>query len=109
MNKELQKLEDQLLSKKDIPEFWPGDEIEVHIKSEEGEKEKIHVFSGTCIARKGKGINETFTVRKESYGEGVEKIFLLYSPNIKKIEILKPRKAKGLAPRAKMYYLRETE
>jgi len=107
MDKEIKEVESQFLPKKEIPKFWPGDEIAVHIKTEEGEKERIHIFSGTCIARKGRGISETFTVRKISYGEGVERIFPIYSPNIKKIEVLKTRKEKKIAPRAKMYYLRE--
>ena len=87
--------------KKDIPEFWPGDEIAVQIKVVEGEKERKQVFSGTVIKRGGKGIGKTFTVRKVSYGEGVERIFPLYSPFIEKISLLK----KGKRNRAKFYYL----
>ncbi|HDN97801.1 MAG: 50S ribosomal protein L19 [Candidatus Omnitrophota bacterium] len=106
MDKIIEELEKEFLPKKDIPEFWPGDDIAVHVKVKEGDKERIQIFKGTCIARKGKGIRETFTVRKISYGEGVERTFPLYSPNIAKIEVLKKREEKGLAPRGKMYYLR---
>jgi len=107
MNIKIEEIEKQMLSKKEIPEFWPGDDVSVHIRIKEGEKERIQIFAGTCMGRKGRGIKETFTVRKVSYGEGVERIFPIYSPNIKKIEVMKTRKKKGLAPRAKMYYLRE--
>lgn len=107
MNPRIAELESELTSKKDIPEFYPGDEIEVHIRIKEGEKTRIQVFSGTCIAKKGSGIRETFTVRKISYGEGVERIFPIYSPNIVKIKLVKTRKDNRLAPRAKMYYLRK--
>ena len=105
--KKVGEIEEKMKLNKEIPEFWPGDEIAVHVKIKEGEKERIQVFTGTCIARRGKGIRETFTVRKISYGEGVERIFPLYSPNIAKIEILKTRERNRLAPRAKMYYLRK--
>jgi len=104
--KKVEEIEEKMKLDKEIPEFWPGDEIAVHVKIKEGEKERIQLFTGTCIARRGKGIRETFTVRKISYGEGVERIFPLYSPNIVKIEVLKTRERNRLAPRAKMYYLR---
>lgn len=104
--KKVEQIEEKLKPQKEIPEFWPGDEIAVHIRIKEGEKERVQVFTGTCIGRRGKGIRETFTVRKISYGEGVERIFPLYSPNIIKIEVLKTRERNRLAPRAKMYYLR---
>jgi large subunit ribosomal protein L19 len=107
--KKVEEIEEKMKQEKKIPEFWPGDEIAVHVKTKEGEKERIQVFTGTCIARRGKGIRETFTVRKISYGEGVERIFPLYSPNIVKIEILKTRERNRLAPRAKMYYLRNKD
>lgn len=107
MNKKIEELEKENLSDKKYPEFWPGDDISVHLKIREGEKERIQVFTGTCIGRKGKGLRETFTVRKISYGEGVEKIFPLHSPNIVKIEVVKTRERNRLAPRAKMYYLRK--
>lgn len=107
MNKKIEEIENEMIEKKDIPEFWPGDDVSVHFKIKEGEKERVQVFTGTCIGRKGRGLRETFTVRKISYGEGVEKVFPLYSPNIIKIEVVKTRERNRLAPRAKMYYLRK--
>ena len=86
----------------DITEFSVGDRIRVHIKVVEGEKERIQAFEGTVIARKHGGMNETFTVRRVSFGEGVERIFPLHSPNIDSIEIL----SRGSVRRAKLYYLR---
>ncbi|MCD6375413.1 MAG: 50S ribosomal protein L19 [Caldisericaceae bacterium] len=86
----------------DIPEFKPGDTLAVHVRVIEGNKERIQVFQGVCIKRKGGGINETFTVRKISNGIGVERIFPLHSPRIAKIEVLK----RGRVRRAKLYYLR---
>ena len=100
-------LEKELAPKKEIPQFFPGDELEIHVMIKEGEKSRIQIFTGTCIARKGEGVRETFTVRKVSYGEGVERIFPLYSPNVTKIKLLKARKDNRLAARAKMYYLRK--
>jgi len=107
MNKKIEEIENQMIEKKEIPEFWPGDDVSVHFKIKEGEKERVQVFTGTCIGRKGRGLRETFTVRKISYGEGVEKVFPLYSPNIVKIDVVKTRERNRLAPRAKMYYLRK--
>ncbi len=107
MNKELLELEKELVQKKEVPVFWPGDEISVHVRIQEGDKERVQVFTGTCIARIGTGLRETFTVRKEAYGEGVERIFPVHSPIIKKIDVLKTRKAGGIAARAKLYYLRD--
>jgi large subunit ribosomal protein L19 len=89
--------------KKDIPSFGIGDTVKVYQKIVEGDKERIQVFEGTVIGRKGGGSRETFTVRKVSYGVGVERIFPLHSPMIEKIEIVK----KGDVRRAKLYYLRE--
>lgn len=87
----------------DIPDFRPGDIVKVHVRIKESEeKERIQVFEGVVIARKGGGINETFTVRKVSYGVGVERIFPVHSPRIEKIEIVTPGKQR----RAKLYYLR---
>ena len=86
----------------DITEFSVGDRIRVHIKVVEGEKERIQAFEGTVIARKHGGMNETFTVRRVSFGEGVERIFPLHSPNIDNIEVL----SRGSVRRAKLYYLR---
>lgn len=89
--------------KKDIPKFKVGDEVKVHVKIVEEEKTRTQVFEGTVIARKSSGPSETFTVRKISYGEGVERTFPLNSPNIKKITVEK----KGEVRRAKLFYLRE--
>lgn len=87
----------------DIPEFDPGDEIAVHFKVIEGDKQRVQVFRGICIQRRGSGPNATFTVRKISGGVGVERIFPLHSPFITKIECLK----KGRVRRAKLFYLRK--
>ncbi len=92
---------DQLRS--DIPDFRPGDTVRVHVKLKEGNKERIQVFEGVVIARKHGGISETFTVRKVSYGIGVERVFPLHSPRIAKIEVTR----RGRVRRAKLYYLRE--
>lgn len=89
--------------RKDIPDFRPGDTVRVHLKVEEGGKERVQVFEGTVIARSGGGLRETFTVRKISGGVGVERIFPLHSPIIEKIEVVR----KGASRRAKLYYLRE--
>lgn len=89
--------------KKDIPEFRPGDTVSVYTKVVEGGRERIQVFEGTVIARKGGGLKETFTVRKISYGVGVERIFPLNSPRIDRIEVIK----KGKVRRAKLYYMRK--
>jgi large subunit ribosomal protein L19 len=89
--------------KKDIPDFRPGDTVKVYTKVVEGSRERIQVFEGTVIARRGGGLRETFTVRKISYGVGVERIFPLHSPRIDKIEVVK----KGRVRRAKLYYMRE--
>ena len=89
--------------KKDIPVLGIGDTVRVHARIKEGNRERIQVFEGTLIARKHGGINETFTMRRFSYGVGVEKTFPLHSPNIAKIEIVR----KGKVRRAKLYYLRD--
>ncbi|MBE35860.1 MAG: 50S ribosomal protein L19 [Opitutaceae bacterium] len=88
--------------KQDIPNFRVGDGVKVHIKVREGDKERIQLFAGIVIARKGHGIHEAFTVRRISYGEGVEKVFPLHSPNVAKIEI--DRQSEPM--RARLYYLR---
>ena len=88
--------------RKDIPDFAPGDTVRVHVRILEGEKERIQVFEGVCIARRNAGINSSFTVRKLSYGEGVERVFPIYSPRIERIEIVR----RGKVRRAKLYYLR---
>ena len=93
--------------KKDIEPFNVGDSVKVHVIIREGDKERVQAFGGICIGRRGRGVNETFTVRKVSYGEGVERTFPLYSPNVTKIEIVKTREKNKLAPRAKMHYLKQ--
>jgi len=91
----------KLTANKKIPDFQAGDTVKVMVKVTEGNRERVQAFEGVCIGRKNAGINSSFTVRKISYGEGVERIFPLYSPNI---EILLVRK--GIVRRAKLYYLR---
>ncbi len=108
-HKIVEEFEKKMAPQKEIPEFWPGDELTVHVKLKEGDKERIQTFNGICIGRQGKGVKETFTVRKVSYGEGVERTFPVYSPNVAKIEIGKTRKKNKLAPRAKMYYLKKRD
>jgi large subunit ribosomal protein L19 len=92
--------QDQLRT--DIPEFRPGDTLRVHVKVREGQRERIQVFEGIVIRRRGSGISETYTVRKISYGVGVERTFPLHSPNVEKIEVVR----RGRVRRAKLYYLR---
>ena len=94
---------EKLSSGKEIPDFNPGDTIKVDVKVVEGTRERIQAFEGVCIARGGKGINESFTVRKISYGEGVERVFPLFSPKISAITLVR----KGKVRRAKLYYLRD--
>lgn len=100
MNKVNMAIADQIRS--DVPEFGPGDTVAVHVKVIEGDKERIQVFEGVVIKKKGKGMNATFTVRKVSEGIGVERIFPIHSPRINKIERLRAGKVR----RAKLYYLR---
>jgi large subunit ribosomal protein L19 len=88
--------------KEDIPEFKPGDSVNVHVVIREGDKERIQVFKGVVISRKGSGVRETFTVRKISFGVGVERVFPLHTNMIKKIEVVR----QGRVRRAKLYYLR---
>ena len=88
--------------RKDLPPFRPGDTIRVSVRVREGDKERIQVFEGVCIGRRGGGISETFTVRKISAGIGVERIFPLHSPSIAEIEVVR----RGRVRRAKLYYLR---
>jgi large subunit ribosomal protein L19 len=89
----------------DIPNFKAGDTVSVHVKVIEGDKERVQIFSGVCIQKRGSGINSTFTVRKISNGIGVERIFPLHSPRIDKIELVRV----GRVRRAKLYYLRQLE
>ena len=93
----------RLVEKRPIPNFQPGDTLRVMVKIKGGERERIQAFEGVCIARAGGGINENFTVRKISFGEGVERVFPLMSPNIDAIEV----KRRGVVRRAKLYYLRD--
>jgi large subunit ribosomal protein L19 len=92
----------KLAAARPIPRFDPGDTVRVSVKVVEGERERIQAFEGVCIARKNAGINSNFTLRKISYGEGVERIFPLYSPRITQIEVVR----RGAVRRAKLYYLR---
>ena len=85
-----------------IPEFGPGDTLKINVKVVEGSRERVQAFEGVCIGRSNRGINSSFTVRKISYGEGVERIFPLYSPKIESIEVIR----RGDVRRAKLYYLR---
>ena len=91
------------MRKTDIPVFRVGDTLDVHVRIKEGDKERIQVFSGICIARKGGGLRETFTVRRIVEGEGVERVFPLHSPNVGRIEVKRP----GVVRRAKLYFLRD--
>lgn len=94
---------DSVTLRKDLPTFRPGDELKVHVRVIEGNKSRIQVFQGLVIARQGSGARETFTIRKISYGVGVERIFPVHAPVIEKIELVR----KGEVRRAKLYYLRE--
>lgn len=93
----------RVLEGREIPDFRPGDTLRVNVKIKEGERERVQAFEGVCIARAGTGVNETFTVRKISFGEGVERKFPILSPNIESIEV----KRRGVVRRAKLYYLRD--
>ena len=93
----------RLLDKRAIPEFRPGDTLRVNVRIKEGERERVQAYEGVCIARAGTGVHESFTVRKISFGEGVERIFPLLSPMIESIEV----KRRGVVRRAKLYYLRD--
>ncbi len=92
----------KLLEKRAIPDFRPGDTLKVGVKVVEGERTRVQNYEGVCIARANKGMGSSFTVRKISFGEGVERVFPLYSPNIDSIEVVR----KGAVRRAKLYYLR---
>jgi large subunit ribosomal protein L19 len=103
----LQKLENdylnELKSKLNVPEFAPGDTLRVHVKVKEGQRERTQAYEGVCVARKNAGVNSSFTVRKISFGEGVERVFPLYAPVLDKIEVVRH----GRVRRAKLYYLRD--
>jgi large subunit ribosomal protein L19 len=92
----------RLTANKEIPEFGPGDTVIVNVKVVEGERSRVQAYEGVCLARSGGGINQSFTVRKISYGEGVERVFPLYSPMIDSIKVVR----RGKVRRAKLYYLR---
>ena len=94
---------DRLLAVRKIPEFRPGDTVRVNVKIKEGERERVQAYEGVCIARGGEGVDESFTVRKISFGEGVERVFPILSPMIDSIEV----KRRGVVRRAKLYYLRD--
>jgi large subunit ribosomal protein L19 len=94
---------DRLLAARKVPEFRPGDTVRVNVKIKEGERERVQAYEGVCIARGGQGIDESFTVRKISFGEGVERVFPILSPMIDSIEV----KRRGVVRRAKLYYLRD--
>ena len=94
---------ERLLANKKIPEFRPGDTVRVNVKIKEGERERVQAYEGVCIARGGQGVDESFTVRKISFGEGVERVFPILSPMIESIEV----KRRGVVRRAKLYYLRD--
>lgn len=103
----LQKFEaktlEALQADKTIPEFSPGDTVKVNVKVKEGTRERVQAYEGVCIARGGHGVNASFTVRKISYGEGVERVFPLYSPRLDSIELVR----RGSVRRAKLYYMRD--
>jgi len=100
---QLEQEEIQRLSVRKTPEFRPGDTVRVNVKIKEGERERVQAYEGVCIARSGQGIHQNFTVRKISFGEGVERVFPLLSPMIDSIEV----KRRGVVRRAKLYYLRD--
>jgi large subunit ribosomal protein L19 len=93
----------KVLAGKTIPPFQPGDTVVVNVKVKEGERTRVQAYEGVCIARTGGGLNESFTVRKISYGEGVERVFPIFSPNIESIKLVR----RGKVRRAKLYYLRD--
>ena len=94
---------DRLLALRKVPDFQPGDTLRVNVKIKEGERERVQAYEGVCIARSGGGLQENFTVRKISFGEGVERVFPVLSPMIESIEV----KRRGVVRRAKLYYLRD--
>ncbi len=100
---DIMKMVEQDYLKKDVPSFRPGDTVRVYVKVVEGGRERIQVFEGTVIRRRGSGLSETFTVRRITYGVGVERTFLVHSPRLDKIEV----KRRGRVRRARLYYLRE--
>lgn len=102
MSNIIQELEAEQTSAKQIPEFGPGDTVVVQVRVKEGERERLQAYEGVVIAKKNRGLNSSFTVRKISYGEGVERVFQTYSPNVAEITV----KRRGDVRRAKLYYMR---
>ena len=94
---------ESIAAKRPVPDFAPGDTVQVNVKVKEGQRERVQTYEGVCIARQGAGLNENFTVRKISYGEGVERVFPVYSPLIDSIKLVR----RGRVRRAKLYYLRD--
>jgi large subunit ribosomal protein L19 len=101
----IQELEQEQIARlnKTIPDFQPGDTVVVNVKVKEGERTRVQAYEGVCIARSGAGLQESFTVRKISYGEGVERVFPVYSPMLDSIKVVR----RGVVRRAKLYYLRD--
>ena len=103
----IQQIEQQqiqaLTAERAVPEFRPGDTLRVNVRVIEGNRERVQAFEGVCIARRNRGVNSSFTVRKISYGEGVERVFPLYSPRIDSVDVVR----RGKVRRAKLYYLRD--
>jgi large subunit ribosomal protein L19 len=92
-----------IVGKREVPSFQPGDTLQVSVRVVEGERTRVQLYEGVCIARAGAGLNENFTVRKISYGEGVERVFPIYSPMVEAIKVVR----RGKVRRAKLYYLRD--
>ena len=101
MSREIEAIESEQMTK-DVPQFGPGDTVVVQVKVKEGSRERLQAFEGVVIAKRNRGLNSSFTVRKISHGEGVERVFQTYSPVVSKIEV----KRRGDVRRAKLYYLR---
>ena len=101
MSNIIQELEKEQMDK-DLPDFGPGDTVVVQVKVKEGERERMQAFEGVCIAKRNRGLNSSFTVRKISHGEGVERVFQAYSPSVAEVQV----KRRGDVRRAKLYYLR---
>ncbi|MCB1802336.1 MAG: 50S ribosomal protein L19 [Gammaproteobacteria bacterium] len=101
MSNIIQELEQEQMGKQ-LPDFGPGDTVIVQVKVTEGQRERLQAFEGVCIAKRNRGLNSSFTVRKISHGEGVERVFQSYSPNVAEVEV----KRRGNVRRAKLYYLR---
>ena len=99
----LEKIDAEGLRKEALPDFHIGDSVRVHVKIKEGDKERVQLFAGTVIARDGRGSTETFTVRRISFGEGIERVFPIHSPSVTKVDI----ETRGRTRRAKLYYLRK--